>query len=235
MSPDIQNFPGKSHIYTGTPTSCVKGAAAAYDHAYDASKSAEYNASALSDDSLFEWVFDVDYESVSMNAGGNGQTLTNCGPSNNQNCAIYALTSADELNAQQVTCAQLQGIGAEAVGLFYVTDSAASGPNGCQLPAQVGSPDAQAIVVLDDLAKVNQTIFYGMLVVRSNTKTADLHITGKAYVFGSIVVEGTTTGNGGATIVYDPTQASSPGEKLPEQTRLARLAGSWLDGRVGGF
>ena len=235
LSPDIQFFPGMGHIYTGTPTSCVKGAAAAYDHAYDASKSAEYNASALSDDSLFEWVFDVDYESVSMNAGGNGQTLTNCGPSNNQNCAIYALTSADELNAQQVTCAQLQGIGAEAVGLFYVTDSAASGPNGCQLPAQVGSPDAQAIVVLDDLAKVNQTIFYGMLVVRSNTKTADLHITGKAYVFGSIVVEGTTTGNGGATIVYDPTQASSPGEKLPEQTRLARLAGSWLDGRVGGF
>ncbi|HUR09700.1 MAG TPA: hypothetical protein VM347_44685, partial [Nonomuraea sp.] len=110
-----------------------------------------------------------------------------------------------------------------------------SGPNGCQLPDQIGSPEAQAIVVLDDKAKVNQTLFYGMLVVRSNTKAADLTVTGKAYVFGSVVVEGSTTGHGGATIVYDPTQASSPGEKLPEQTRLARLAGSWLDGRVGGF
>jgi hypothetical protein len=234
-NPDIQFFPGMGHVYTGTPVACVKGAAQAYDHAYDAAKSADYNASALSDDSLFEWVFGVPYESISMNAGGNGQTLTNCGPANNQNCAIYALTSADQLNAQLVSCAEINAIGAEAVGLYYVTDSVASGANGCQLPAQVGSPEAQAIVVLDDKAKVNQTVFYGMLMVRSNTRAADLHITGKAYVFGSVVVEGSTTGNGGATIVYDPTQASAPGEKLPEQTRLGRLAGSWLDGRGGGF
>lgn len=234
-TPDIQFFPGMGHAYSGTPSSCVKGAAAAYDHAYDASKSAEYNASAISDDSLFEWVFGVSFESVSMNAGGNGQTLSNCGSAGNENCAIYALTSSDQLNAQQVTCAEIQAIGAEAVGLYYVTDSPTAGANGCQLPAQIGSPEAQAIVVLDDMAKVNQTVFYGMLMIRSNTKTADLHITGKAYVFGSVVVEGSTTGNGGATIVFDPTQASAPGEKLPEQTRLVRLAGSWLDGRSGGF
>lgn len=234
-TPDIQFFPGMGHLYSGTPTSCTQGAVHAYDHQYDAAKSADYNASAASDDSLFEWVFGVSYESVSMGAGGNGQTLTNCGSAGNENCAIYALTSADQLNAQQVTCAEIQAIGAEAVGLYYVTDSPSAGPNGCQLPDQIGSPEAQAIVVLDDMAKVNQTVFYGMLVVRSNTKTADLHVTGKAFVFGSVVVEGSTTGNGGATIVFDPTQTSAPGEKLPEQTRLARLAGSWLDGRSGGF
>ena len=217
------------HVVAGTPSSCTLGVAAAYDHAYDAAKSAEYNASAISDDSLFEWVFGVSNESVSMNAGGTGNTLTNCGPANNQNCAIYDLTSSDELNAQSVTCAELNAIGAEAVGLYYVTDA------GCTLPAQVGSPEAQAIVVMNDSATIQNTVFYGLLMLRSDTKTAQLTITAKAFVFGSVVVEGETTGHGNATVVFDPTTSSAPGEKLPEQTRLARLSGSWLDGRRGGY
>jgi len=245
--PDIQFFPGMGTPKTGTDANgdgdfddpgdtCVRpdpdpGVAptVAYDHPDDGSGNAEYQASSKSDDSLFEWVFGVNYESVSLNAGGTGTTLTNCGPSGAENCAIYALTSADQVNAQQVTCAELGAIGSEAVGIYYVTDSP------CTMPAQVGSPSSQALVVVTDDARLNNTTFYGMLFVRADNKDAYIRANGNAIVFGSIVVEGSTDINGGLNVVYDPTNTNGPGEKLPEETRLARLSGSWLDGNRGGF
>ena len=90
-------------------------------------------------------------------------------------------------------------------------------------------------MVVNDDARLNNTTFFGMLFVRSNTKTAYIRANGNATVFGSIVVEGSTDITGGLEIVFDPTNTSGPGKKLPEETRLARLSGSWLDGNRGGF
>jgi hypothetical protein len=211
--PDIRFFPG-----------------AGRDHAVgDAPNTVASNASALADDSLFEWVFGVANESVSTNAGGTGHTLANCGASGDQNCAIWALSDPQQLNAQVLTCAQLNAIGAEASGLYYVSDSP------CALPAQVGSPSAPAIVVVSDEATLNNTLFYGMLFVRSDDKTGFLRATGNAMVFGSAVVEGSTDIAGGLSIVYDPTSVSGTGKNLPRDTRLARVPGSWLDTDQGGF
>lgn len=233
-NPDIQFFPGSGFEWSGTPGSCVKGVAKAYDKDPDLVPVAE-QASAESDDSLFEWVMGVSFESDSLNEGGTGLTKQNCGTAPGVgvgNCAIYALTSADQLGAQLVTCDQFKTIGAEAVGIYYITDSAA---DLCDLPDQVGSPSTQALVVVDDQVRLNKGVFYGMLFVRSDNKDAELTINGNALVFGSIVVEGSTKGSGSPTIVYDPTNTSGPGKKLPEETRLARLSGSWLDGNRGGF
>ena len=213
LLPDIRFFPGAGmdHVVGDPPNTAVS------------------NASALADDSLFEWVFGVNNESVSTKAGGTGQTLSNCGAAANQNCAIWDLTSADQLNAQVVTCAQLGAIGAEASGLYYVSNSP------CGLPKQIGSPGSSAIVVVNDDARMSNTLFYGMLFVRSDTKTATLKATGNAMVIGSAVVEGSTNISGGLTVVYDPTTAATVGKKLPRDTRLGRVAGSWLDSERGGF
>lgn len=211
--PDVRFFPG-----------------AGLDHAAgDAPNTAASNASALSDDSLFEWVFGVPYESTSTNAGGTGHTLSNCGAGADQNCAIWALSSADQLNAQQVSCAQMNTIGAEASGLYYVTDSP------CSLPRQIGSPSVQAIVVVTGEARMNNTTLFGMLFVRSDDKTAYLRANGNATVVGSLVVEGTTDITGGLELIFDPTLATTVGKRLPRDTRLARVSGSWLDTTLGGF
>jgi hypothetical protein len=226
--PDIQFFPGQGFSWSLVGTTCTKGAAKAYDKPLDVSKSVEYNASAAADDSLFEWVFGVDGESVSRHEGGTGQTLTTCG-AGAENCATWYLTQPDQLNAEQVTCAQMNAIAGDAAGLYYVTDSP------CTFPKQIGSPDAQAIVVVNDDARLNNTNFYGLLFVRSNTKSATFRGNGNATVIGSVVVEGSTDITGGLTIIYDPTQASAPGKKLPRGTRLGRVSGSWLDNNQGGF
>jgi hypothetical protein len=211
--PDIRFFPG-----------------AGKDHAVgDAPNTAASNASALADDSLFEWVFAVSDESISTNAGGTGHTLANCGATGDQNCAIWNLTDPQKLNAQVVTCAQLNAIGAEATGLYYVSDSP------CSLPAQVGSPSAAAIVVINNEARLNNTLFYGMLFVRSDDKTAYLRASGNATVIGSAAVEGSTDVSGGLTIIFDPTSVAGSGKRLARDTRLGRVPGSWLDTNQGGF
>ena len=130
-------------------------------------------------------------------------------------------------------CVEFQAVGAEAVGIYYINDSSAGTP--CDMPDQVGSPTAQALVVVNEFARMNTTVFYGMLFVRSDHKNGQLTITGQAKVFGSLVVEGTTNGKGNPVVVFDPTNTSSPGKKLPSETRLARLSGSWLDSDRGGF
>lgn len=191
----------------------------------------------LNDDSLFEWVFAVQDESASTKSpiNGTGNTLTGsaCGASTGTDCAIYNLTQSDRLNAQQVTCAQLNALGSSASGLYYVTNSSAGSP--CSLPSQVGTPDAPAIVVVNDDARLNNSLIYGLLFVRSATKTAYLRATGNAKVFGSIVIEGSTDISGGLTIVYSNVAVSKPGQKLPETTRFGFVPGSWLDSAKAGF
>lgn len=195
----------------------------------EAPDTVESNASAESDDSLFEWVFGVSDESISTREGGTGLTLSNCGAGGGENCAIWNLTNPDRLNAQSVTCAQFNLIGAEASGLYYITDSP------CTLPGQVGSPGAPAIVVVSDDARLNNTTVYGMLFVRSDDKDAYVRATGNAMVFGSIVVEGDTDLSGSLTVVHDPVKVGGVGKKLPRDTRLGRVSGSWLDTDRGGF
>ena len=192
-------------------------------------------AAVLDDDSLFEWVFNVEDESASTLAGGTGQTETGsfCGAPSGTDCAIFNLTSADRLNAQQVTCAQLNALASTATGLYYVTDSSAGSP--CSLPTQVGTPDAPALVVINDDARLNNTLFYGLLFVRSATKNAYLRGTGNAQVYGSVVIEGATDIAGGLTLVYSNTSTSRPGGDLPESTRFGLVPGSWIDSARGGF
>ena len=191
------------------------------------------------DDSLFEWIFRVSNESNTTRPDaatfgvGQGPTLTNCGPGANQNCAIFALTDAATLGANVITCAELDALGAAASGLYYISDSSAA--NECDMPGQVGTPNAPAIVVVNDKARVNNTLFYGMLFIRSNNDTAVFRGNGNSEVYGSVVVEGTADITGGLRLVYDDTSLGGPGKKLPEGTRLGRVTGSWLDTRGSGF
>jgi Tfp pilus assembly protein PilX len=189
------------------------------------------------DDDLFEWIFNVSNEAnttrpdATTEGTGTGPTLTNCTPI--ANCAINALLDTSTLNANSVTCAQLNALGAAASGLYYVNDYATNGQ--CTLPSQVGSPSSSAIVVVDEEARINGTLFYGMLFVRSDDKTASLTFTGNADIYGALVVEGQATGHGNVNIVYLDTSTSTTGKKLPEGTRLGRVSGSWLDSTREGF
>ena len=197
----------------------------------------------LDDDDLFEWIFNVSNEADTTRpdattAGtSTGPTLTNCtvtdGVNPTGNCAIANLIDPLKLNAQQVTCAALNALAANASGLYYVTDSSAGSP--CTLPGRLGAPDTPAIVVVNEDARLNGTILFGMLFVRSNAKNATLKGNGQAQVYGSVVVEGSADITGGLRLVYDDTAASSPGKKLPESTRMGRVPGSWLDSTRGGF
>ena len=218
ISPDIQFFPGSGMDNAGQT---VGGVVRAND---------------LTDDSLFEWIFGVANESDSTVApiSGTGHTLTNCGSSGTENCAIYDLTSPDLLNAESITCAALNALAGSASGLYYVSDSSATSE--CDLTAsQIGSASSPAIVVVNEKTRLNNCVVFGMLFVRSDNKNAVMRATGHASVYGSVVVEGSTDITGGLTLVYDDTSVTGPGKKLKESTRLARVAGSWLDSNRGGF
>lgn len=172
------------------------------------------------DDSLFEWIFNA----ANVVAEGGGSVLTNCGPAFNQNCASYTLIS--ELNAEVITCAQLNTLGASASGLYYIQGT-------CDLPGQVGSPNAPAIVVMEGEAKVNNTNFFGMLFLRSNNNTAQFKGVGNSKIIGSLVVEGNIDISGSIDIIYDNTAVSTDPNQLPRNAKFARVPGSWLDATEG--
>ena len=96
------------------------------------------------------------------------------------------------------------------------------------MPTQVGSPSSQAIVVVNDDARLNNTTFFGMMFVRSDTKTAYIRANGNAMVVGSIVVEGSTDITGGLDIVYRPHQDLRPRQEVargnPAGPTLRKLA-----------
>jgi hypothetical protein len=161
--------------------------------------------------------------------GQQGPTLTNCGSSGTQNCAIYDL-GPDVLDATFVTCTAMKALGTSASGLYYVTDA-----GGCDLGiGTIGSPNAPAIVVVEQDGGLPR-LLYGMLFVRSNNNTGYIRANGNSEVYGSVVVQGTADISGGLRLVYDDTSIGGPGRKLKETTRLGRVSGSWLDNRRGGF
>jgi Tfp pilus assembly protein PilX len=172
------------------------------------------------DDNLFEWIFGVDV------TGGNGDTvLNNCGGGGTTNCEVQALT---DMGATVV--ANCNGLNSSSAGIYYVTGS-------CSLPGQVGSPTNDAIVVVDSTVTVgSNALFYGMLFVRSTTspaQTASLTGHGNPKIFGSLVVEGNVNLTGNLDLIYSDTGSQDPGDAPSENTRFARVPGTWFDSMRG--
>jgi type II secretory pathway pseudopilin PulG len=184
------------------------------------------------DDSLFEWIFGVNYESSSVaNADslgtGKGFTLQNCtvpatfDAGRPTNCAAWAMYN--EFDATSIaTCGSLDSASS---GIYYVR-------GGCDLPNQVGSPNNFVIVVVTSNGtevKFNGTTFYGLLFIRSDNDTAQLHGVGNSKVFGSVVVQGEVDIAGTIDIVYYDTSISGNPNVLPKTAKFGVIPGSWLD------
>jgi hypothetical protein len=185
------------------------------------------------DDSLFEYTFNVDYTTAESDAAGT--TLSNCGDTGTQNCVDYAMR--EEFDAKVLgSCASLD---ANSSGIIYV-------PDGCtSLPGTVGSADNPVILVLDQSDKGSgdvqldlngsDAVFYGLLFVHDDvpkTASGDTPLVtgnGDQKVFGALVVEGNVDISGNITVVYDDTSVSGDTHKLPTSARFGRVAGSWLD------
>ena len=171
------------------------------------------------DDSLFEYIFDVDY----VVAEGGNTVLTNCGDSGAQNCAAYALLN--DYNATQLSdCSTLN---TSSSGIYYVTGD-------CDLNS-IGSPSAGVILVVDGEVRINGNVdFYGMLFARSNNNTAQVRGNGNVKIFGSLVVEGNVNITGSIDVIYDETAATgNAGGAIPDSVRFGRVTGSWLDSQTG--
>jgi hypothetical protein len=201
-----------------------------------------------SDDNLFEWVFNVKYVAErdlcnEDNAGGcsedpdTGATDRDCGVDGNEDCGIYAMR--EQLGFQFVTCAQLNTLGPNADGLYYVEDSVDADQDSasdavCTLRDQIGSPDNDVIVVVDEDLRSNSLTLYGMLFVRSSDDTANFSGNGNAQVFGSVVVQGNVNLAGGFDIIYyDWAAAATKPDNPPPARYFGRVGGSWLDDADG--
>lgn len=170
-----------------------------------------------SDDSLFEYTFNVDY----VVAEGGTTVLSNCGASGTQNCAAFAL---EELGATKLANCSTLGTGSS--GIFHVTGD-------CDL-GNFGSPTSPIILVVDGDISVNgNAVFYGMLFARSDNNSAEVRGNGNVKIFGSMIVEGNIDISGGIDIVYDDTSASSCTTCFPAGARFGKVPGSWLDSRIG--
>lgn len=198
--PDITFFPGPNNA--GTPM----------DHA-----------GVLNDDSLFEYVFGVDYVAADRS---DGNTLTNCGSSSTQNCVDYAMR--EEFDATVV--ADCSSLGSTTSGIVYVTGPCDS------INSQVGSPDSPAIVVINQgnssFTLKNGALIYGMLFIHSDHQNASVSSSGQAQVYGALLVEGDIKMTGGFTIVYDNTSSSANTHKIPKSAKFGLVPGSWLDAKT---
>lgn len=224
--PDITFFPGK-----------------------DASGTAMDDPADGTDDSLFEYTFNVNYESPENDdatAGVDaGDTYSNCPDeatsTNDMNCVTYAME--EEFDATPITdgCASLD---ANSSGIYYAAAGCTSLPTGTAgAPAVIGSADNPVILVLNNTSagqlslgtSGGNLIFYGLLFVHDDTpdtsSTATPLVTGQGgtKIFGALVVEGNVKMSGDLTVVYDDTSVSGDTHKLPASARFGRVAGSWLD------
>lgn len=174
------------------------------------------------DDSLFEYIFDV-----ANVVDEDGDTVnTNCGASGTQNCAAAALI--DEFNA--TVLADCSTLNTTSTGIFYVTGN-------CDLH-DIGSATNPVIVVVDGDVRINGNLaFYGMLFARNDTVNSTavrVSGTGNVKIFGSLVVEGSVDIHGNLDLVYDSTNvAGNPGGAIPDSVRFGKVSGSWLDSQTG--
>ena len=175
-----------------------------------------------SDDSLFEYIFDV-----SNVVNENATTVnTNCGASGTQNCAAAVLI--DDFNA--TVLANCSSLNTASAGIFYVTGD-------CDL-GNIGSPNNSVVLVVDGEVKVNGNVaFYGMLFARSNTPEASserVKGSGNVKIVGSLVVEGSVNVTGSLDLIYDNSNVSgNPGGPIPPGVRFGKVSGSWLDSQIG--
>jgi hypothetical protein len=186
------------------------------------------------DDSLFEFTFDVDY--TSAEADDTSTTLSNCGDDGTQNCVDYAMR--EEFDAKVIASCDATTLSADSSGIIYA-------PNGCSsITGQIGSPDNPVILVLNQtgtgstpiqLSMTSGLLFYGLIFVHNDTPDTDpsddalVSGAGSTKIFGALVVEGNIDIQGNFTLVYDDTSVSSDTHKLPTSARFGRVAGSWLD------
>lgn len=183
------------------------------------------------DDSLFEFTFNVDYTTAEADA--TGATLTDCviPDDASTNCVRYAML--EEFQAESL--ANCLGLDSNSSGILYVPGGCSSLPTGTAgSPAVIGSPDSPVILVLHQpagtaLSLNSNLIFYGMLFVHSDTNAATVNGNGSVKLFGAMVVEGEVDIEGSITIVYDDTSTSGDTNKLPSSAKFGRVAGSWLD------
>ena len=188
------------------------------------------------DDSLFEWIFGVNYEASQFANGdgmgtAKGHTLQNCtvpsafDGSRPTNCAAAAMST--EFDATSI--ADCSALDENSSGFYYVRGQ-------CDLPGQVGSPDNFVIVVVNGdgtTVRLNSTVFYGLLFIRSDDDSALLNGVGTSKVFGSIVVQGNVDMAGTIDIVYYETSISDDPFSLPKNAKFGLVSGSWLDSHAG--
>jgi hypothetical protein len=164
------------------------------------------------DDSLFEFVFNQ--EVVTEGADTVAQT---CG-AGTENCASYALQN--DMDATVLT--NCDSLDANSSGLYYVTGS-------CNIPSQVGSATSPVIVVVDDDVNVNgNTLFYGILFVRSDDNSAEVTGNGGVQIFGAMIVEGNVDLAGSIELVYSDVIMDRL-RNSDEFLRFGKVPGSWLD------
>ena len=177
-----------------------------------------------SDDSLFEFVFnasDVTERGSKFTNGSASSPALACTPI--ANCAVNHLVT----NLGAIQAVDCSGLGPSSSGLYYISGS-------CDLPnGKIGSPTSPVIIVAEEDVKMNNTIIYGMLFVRSDDQSAEFRGSGQAKIFGSLVVEGQIDMTGSLEIIYDNTAVSTDPNELPKNARFARVPGSWLDATEG--
>jgi Tfp pilus assembly protein PilX len=223
--PDIKFFPGAGPSDVSNPLSTP----VALDRRVgDPPNTLLSNASADSDDSLFEFIFGLPY--VVADHDINGVTLSNCGTGTpaTQNCADFAMRNDLGATVIEGDCAPDQ-FSPESYGLYYVTGNCDVGS------ITIGSRSAPVIIVVFGNAAFKSTVLYGMLFIHSDNVSLANASTGYrmdmqgATIFGSLVVEGNLSMTGNSVIVYDDTSLNNDPYKLPTRARFARVAGSWLD------
>lgn len=202
------------------------------------------------DDSLFEYTFNVNYESPESDdttAGvAAGETYSNCPDeatgASDMNCVTYAME--EEFDATPITDGCLS-LDENSSGIMYAEGGCSSLPSGTAgAPAVIGSPDNPVILVLNNTSKGQLSlgtsggnlVFYGLLFVHDDTPDTSSSSTtplvtgqGGTKIFGALVVEGNVKMSGDLTVVYDDTSVSGDTHKLPASARFGRVAGSWLD------
>jgi hypothetical protein len=172
----------------------------------------------LSDDSLFEYVFNAS----DVTDSGNEVTKTGCSPTSN--CAVNHLVN----NLGATVLPNCSSLGPASSGLYYIEGS-------CDFPnGNIGSPTSAVIIVVEEEARINNNVIYGLVFVRSNDQSAEVRGNGNAKIFGALVVEGDIDITGSIDIVYDNTGVNSDPNTLPSNAKFARVPGSWLDA-VEGF
>ena len=192
------------------------------------------------DDSLFEYTFNVDYTTAEGDT--TLTTLENCGETGTENCVRYAML--EEFQAEEITQAECLTLNASSSGIIYAGQGCTALPSAHgNSVAVVGSPDSPVILVLNQTnagqlslgTAGGNLVFYGLLFVHDDTPDtgsgATELVTGQGGVklFGALVVEGNVKMTGDLTIIYDDTSTSGDTHKLPSSAKFGRVAGSWLD------